>query len=268
MSNPVLNERAFTNQRSGLSAPGQRPGWTAPDPRTRMGGEAFADRMTVSGTMLATGVLFAILLVTGISGWLAVEEPLEGQVSVPGWIWLPLIGGFVMAIAGTVKPTWARFTAPVYAAFQGLVLGAISHVFNIAYNGIVVMAVGATAAVFLSMLLLYSTRIIKVTDKFRRAVVAATMGIMLLYLVSFVFSLFGSTPSFINSSGGLGILLSVVVVGVAAFNLMLDFDLIERGAAAGAPKHMEWYAALGLMVTIVWLYLEILRLLAKLQDRR
>jgi uncharacterized YccA/Bax inhibitor family protein len=260
MANPVLNERALT---------GSRAGWAAPSPASRYASATTtSDTMTVSGTMLATGVLFAILLVAGVSGWLAVDTPVDGQVHFPGWLFVPLIAAFAFVIAGTVKPRWAQFTGPLYAACEGLVVGAISHVFNIRYDGIVVMAVGATAAVFASMLFLYYTRIIKVTDRLRRTVIAATMGVMLLYVVSLLFSLFGSTPSFINSSGGLGILLSVVIVGIAAFNLMLDFDVIERGAAAGAPKYMEWYAAMGLMVTIVWLYLEILRLLAKLQNRR
>jgi uncharacterized YccA/Bax inhibitor family protein len=264
MANPVLNERAFEQSRAGWAAPAPsaRFGSTYADTRTT------TDAMTVSGTMLATGVLFAILLVTGVSGWMAVKEPVAGSINFPGWILLPLFAALGFVIAGTVKPRWSQFTGPLYAACEGLVVGAISHAYNIQYDGIVVMAVGATAAVFASMLFLYSTRIIKVTDKLRRTVVAATMGVFLLYAVSMIFSLFGSTPSFINSSGGLGILLSFVIVGIAAFNLMLNFDLIERGAASGAPKYMEWYAAMGLMVTIIWLYLEILRLLAKLQNRR
>jgi uncharacterized YccA/Bax inhibitor family protein len=260
MANPVLNERAFEES---------RVGWAAPTASSRyVTGTTTSDVMTVSGTMLATGVLFAILLVTGVVGWMTVSVDSTGQTNFPSWIFVPLIAAFGIAIFSRRKPQQSVIYGPLYAALEGIVIGAISHAFNIQYNGIVVMAVGATAAVFASMLFLYSTRIIKVTDKMRRAVTAATMGVFLLYGVSLIMSLFGSTPSFLDSSGGLGILLSVVIIGIAAFNLMLSFDLIERGAASGAPKYMEWYAAFGLMVTIVWLYLEMLRLLAKLQNRR
>jgi len=262
MANPVLSDRAFEES---------RVGWAAPAPAARLDGTSYApartDAMTSSGTWLATGALFAIVVVTGVSGWMAVAEPVGDQINFPGWLFLPLLAALGFVIAGTVKPRWSPLMGPLYAACEGLVVGAISHVYNIQYNGIVVMAVGATAAVFASMLFMYSTRIIKVTDRMRRTIVAATMGVVLLYLVSFLFSLFGNTPAFINSSGAFGILLSLVIVGIAAFNLVLQFDFIERGVAGGAPKYMEWYAAMGLMVTLIWLYLEMLRLFAKLNRR-
>jgi uncharacterized YccA/Bax inhibitor family protein len=139
--------------------------------------------------------------------------------------------------------------------------------FDAEYSGIVVQAVGTTLAVFGVMLFLYRTRVLRVTDKFRRIVIGATLGVAVLYLVSFVISLFGANVSFLSSSSGFGILFSLFVAGLAAFNLALDFDFIEQGEKMALPRRMEWFAALGLLVTLVWLYLEVLRLLAKLRDR-
>ena len=218
--------------------------------------------------MTATGVMFVLLLAGGVFGWRAVDAPLEGQsVQFPGWIILPALAAFALVLVGTFKPTTARIVGPIYAVLEGIFLGAISHAYELRYEGLVVQAIGATAAVFAAMWFLYATRIIKVTDKFRRVIVGATMGIALFYGVALIMRLFGAEAPFINSPSGLGIGFSVLVVGVAAFNLMLDFDMIEKGTEAGLPKHMEWFCAMGLMVTIVWLYLEILRLLAKLQSR-
>jgi len=178
--------------------------------------------------------------------------------------------GLGCAILLRFKPMLARFVAPVYAIAEGFFLGAISKVYDTAYDGIVVQAVGATLAVFAVMLVLYRTRIIKVTQRFRRIVIGATMGLMLFYLVSWIISLFAGSDaiSFMNSSSNFGILISVVAAGLAAMMLALDFDLIEKGAQQGWPKGMEWYGAFGLLTTLVWLYLEMLRLLSKLQDRR
>jgi uncharacterized YccA/Bax inhibitor family protein len=175
--------------------------------------------------------------------------------------------GFVCAIVLTFKPKLARVLAPVYAIAQGLFVGAISKIFNTAYDGIVIQAVGITLGVFVTMLVLYRTGVIRVTDKMRRTIIGATMGIAIFYGVSMLLSLFGMNISFFNSSSPMSIGFSFIVAGLAAMNLALDFDFIERGEKAGLPKHMEWYAAFGLMVTIVWLYLEILRLLAKLRNR-
>jgi uncharacterized YccA/Bax inhibitor family protein len=278
MPSPVLNENTFKRARTGEA------GWGAPQTDSRYfppisdgpvsdyrgGGVDAADRMTLRGTMTATGVLFALLLAAGAFGWSQVKPLADGSkvADIPGWVFIPMIGAFILAIVTAFKPRIARFTGPVYAVAEGVFLGAISRVYDIRYNGIVLGAVGATAAVFAAMWFLYATKIIKVTDKFRRMVVAATMGVMVLYGVALLIRLFGGEVSFLTGSGGLSILISVVVIGIAAFNLALDFDMIEKGTQQGAPRYMEWYAAFGLMVTIVWLYLEILRLLSKLQDRR
>jgi uncharacterized YccA/Bax inhibitor family protein len=161
----------------------------------------------------------------------------------------------------------AKFLAPIYAIVQGLVVGSFSRVYETYYNGIVVQAAGATVGVFVVMLVLYRTGVIKVTERFRKVVVAATMGVMVFYGVSFLISMFGGSVSFLSNPNLLGIGFSVLVAGLAAFNLALDFDFIERGAEQGLDKQFEWYAAFGLLVTVVWLYLELLRLLSKLRER-
>ena len=165
------------------------------------------------------------------------------------------------------KKEWAPVTAPVYAILEGLALGAISAFYQLQFKGIVFQAVGLTFAVLAVMLMLYRTGVIKVTDKFRFMVVAATAAVGVVYLVTIVLGFFGVTVPFIHQSGTIGIVFSLVVVGIASLNLALDFDLISRGSEGGAPKFMEWYAAFGLMVTLIWLYLEILRLLSKLRRR-
>ena len=160
------------------------------------------------------------------------------------------------------------FTAPAYAILEGFVLGGVSAIFESQYPGIVVQAVSLTLFILLSLLFAYKSRLIKVTDNFRLGVVAATGGIALVYFASFVLGFFGIHIPMIHSNGLFGIGFSIFVVIIASMNLVLDFDFIEKGAASGAPKFMEWYAAFGLMVTLIWLYLEILRLLAKLRSRR
>jgi uncharacterized YccA/Bax inhibitor family protein len=222
--------------------------------------------MTMGGVVSATGVLFVLLLAAGAVGWSLVEPGPEGQVDFPGWLLLPLLAAAGIAIFAFVRPTIARFAAPVYALLEGLVLGAISRVFENEWNGIVVQAVLLTAIVFGSMLFLYGTRIIKVTERMQRVIVGATIGICVFYFVSILLSVFGVGVPLIWDAGPLGIAFSLFVCGIAAFNLMLDFDLVEKGVAARLPKHMEWFCALSLMVSIVWLYLEILRLLSKLRS--
>ena len=177
------------------------------------------------------------------------------------------IGGFIVAMITIFKQTWSPITAPIYAALEGLFLGGISAFFNAQFPGIVLNAVTLTFGTTFALLFVYRSGWIKVTNKFRLGVVAATGGIAIAYLLSFILSLFGVNIGFMHSSGPLGIIISLVVIVVASLNLILDFDFIERGAQQGAPKYMEWYGAFGLMVTLVWLYIEFLRLLSKIGSR-
>jgi uncharacterized YccA/Bax inhibitor family protein len=225
---------------------------------TRTGGAT----MTLQGAVNKTGISLLIMMVTATFTW-NMENPVLLML-------LGLVGGLVVAFATIFKKEWAPFTTPLYAALEGLVLGGISQMYEQRFEGIVPLAVGLTMGTLGALLLAYTSRLIKVTQNFRLGLFAATGAIGLLYLVSFVLGFFGIRIPLIHESGIVGIGFSVVVVTIAALNLVLDFDFIERGAASGAPKYMEWYAAFGLLVTLVWLYLEILRLLAKLQgkDRR
>ncbi|MDO9173747.1 MAG: Bax inhibitor-1/YccA family protein, partial [Actinomycetota bacterium] len=178
-----------------------------------------------------------------------------------------MLVGFVAAIVVSFKPMLAKVLGPVYAVGMGFFLGVISKSYNNWQDGIVVQAIGATLGVFAVMLVLYKSRIIKVTDRFRRLVVMATLGLMVFYLFSFVIRLFGGTVPFLESTSIWGIGFSLFAAGLAAMMLALDFDLIEKGAKAGWPKGMEWFAAFGLLTTLVWLYLEMLRLISKLNQR-
>ena len=275
MSNPVLNERS-------LRAAG---GWAAPQPGTAAGeyyppiddGPVSAWRpgaMTVKGTISATAVLFALLLVAAAVGWsqtdaMVRDEFGNAQVGFPPFAWVGVIVGLGCAIGLYFKPMWAKFLGPVYALGQGFFVGALSKMYETFYDGIVVQAAGATAAVFAVVLVLYRTQILRVTDRFRKIVITATMGVALFYGVSLLIRLFAGpgSVSFLASASLLSIGFSVLVAGLAAMNLALDFDFIERGTQQGLDKRFEWFAAFGLLVTIVWLYLEILRLLAKLRER-
>lgn len=214
--------------------------------------------MTVSGTINKTIMLFLILLVGASISWYQPSQL---------FIWGGAIGGFVVAMITIFKKEWAPFTAPAYAGLEGLFLGAISVMYEAAYSGIVYNAILLTLGVFAAMLLAYRSGLIEVTQKFRTGVVAATGGIFLVYLASFVLGFFGIEISLIHGNGLMGIGFSLIIVGVAALNLVLDFDMIDKGAQANAPKYFEWYTSFGLMITLVWLYIEILRLLAKLQRR-
>jgi uncharacterized YccA/Bax inhibitor family protein len=272
-SNPALSEKVFEKARAESSA--HEAGWAASPQQLEDAYNAPAyerpvgagvDGMTVNGTIWATATLLVLLIGAGVFGWNSVDTRLD-VVSFPGWVFPVMLGGLGVAILTIFKPELARFTGPVYALLQGAMLGAISAIYDTAYDGIVLQAVGLTIGVFCMMLFLFATRVIKVTDKLRMGIVAATGAVFLLYLVNMVLSLFGASVPFLHDTGLVGIGISLVIVGVAAFNLLLDFDFVERGVAAGLPRKMEWYAAFGLLVTIIWLYLELLRLLGKLQGR-
>ena len=223
-------------------------------------------RMTLAGAINKTGILLVLCLVSAGYVWNQFFQSSEPP-AVNGLMMLGLLGGLAMAIVTIFKRQWAGLTAPAYALLQGLALGGISAMFELQYPGIVIQAVGLTFGTLAMLLLAYKTGLIKPTENFRLMIVAATGGIVLLYLVSFVMGFFGSSVGFIHSNGLFGIGFSLFVVAIAALNLVLDFDFIEAGAEQGAPKYMEWYGAFSLMVTLVWLYLEILRLLAKLRSR-
>jgi uncharacterized YccA/Bax inhibitor family protein len=275
-SNPALKPAIFDKEAARVAGGLQQAGtyvppapdvvsqWPPPGapPRATVGYPA----MTTGGVATACGVLLALLLVGGVFGWMQVKPLPDGQgIDFPGWILLPMLAALGVAIATIVKPAWARITAPIYALLEGVLLGAISHLYEIRWDGIVLQAVGLTIGVFMVMLFIYSTRIIRVTNKLRVAIIASTAAIALVYLVNIVLSLFGADLPFIHDGGAFSIVFSLVVVGIASFNLLLDFDFVERGVAAQAPKHMEWYGAFGLLITLVWLYLEILRLLGNLR---
>jgi len=220
--------------------------------------------MTITGTVGKTALLLAILTaVAGVTWTQAANHTLS-----PILLFGSAIGGTILAFVTIFKPTVAPYTAPFYAALEGAFLGAISSLIEKRYPGIAMQAVGLTFGTLAMMLFLYGTRIIQVTQRLAMGIVAATGAIALVYFVSILVTMFGYSVPFIHGATPLGIGFSLFVVGLAAFNLLLDFDFIERGAASAAPKWMEWYGAFGLMVTLIWLYLEILRLLRKLQDRR
>ncbi len=224
-----------------------------------------AEPMTIGGVSSKTAFLLILVLGAGAYGWSQVD-PMTGSTSLPWWFWLVMIGTVALAFVTAFKPQLAIITGPLYALAQGVVIGVISHWYDIEFEGIVLQAILATAAVFFVMLVLFVTRTIQVTNKLRGIVIGATLGIALFYLVSIVMSLFGVNVPFVWDSGPIGIGFSILIVGVAAFNLMLDFDLIERGVEARAPKSFEWYGAFGLMVTIIWLYIEMLRLIGKVRN--
>lgn len=217
-------------------------------------------RMTLEGTVNKTGLLLLIIIGSAYYSW---THPTSG---------MPLIGisalvGFILAIITSFKPQWSPVTAPLYGIAEGLFLGAVSLFFEAQFPGIVMRAVGLTFGVFISLLLAYRSGMIKATENFKLMIASATGGIALVYLISFIMSFFGMRLNFLYDSSPLSIGISLFIVGIASLNLVLDFDFIENGAERGAPKFMEWYGAFGLAVTLIWLYLEILRLLAKLQSR-
>ena len=241
-ANPALNPRVFAGQRA-------------------IAGEA----MTLQGTVNKTGLLLLCVVATAAWTWgLARSE--SPQATLP-WMMGGLIGGLIVAIVTIFKKEWSPITAPIYALLEGLAIGGISSLIDLAYHGIAIQAVGLTFGTLAVMLAAYSSGLIRATRKFTIGVVAATGGIFVVYMVDMIMGFFGSHVPLINSTSPLGIGISVFIVIIAALNLILDFNLIETGVRGGAAKYMEWYGAFALMVTLIWLYLEILRLLAKMRER-
>jgi uncharacterized YccA/Bax inhibitor family protein len=249
--NPALQESTFLDLGTGTVVAGS-------------GGDA----MTLSGTANKTGILLLLCVMTAAFAWSQIEITPEGGVVGAGlYLWGGLIGGLVLAMITIFKKQWAPITAPLYALVEGFFLGAISVVYSHLYEGIVLQAIMLTMGTLFAMLMAYRTGLIKPTEKFKMGVVAATGGIALVYLATIILGFFNINIPLIHESGIVGIGFSLFVIVIAAMNLVLDFDFIETGVEQGAPKYMEWYGAFGLMVTLVWLYLEFLRLLSKLNSR-
>jgi uncharacterized YccA/Bax inhibitor family protein len=250
MANPVLSEKIFkTNQATSAST----------------------GTMTVKGTATKSLVLILMILAGAMYTWKIAYEAIN-PASLQPWMWGGVIGGFVVAMIISFKPIWAQYLAPIYAVLEGLFLGAISAVFSQAFAttapGIVMNATLLTILTAVVMLIIYRTNLIKVDGKFVRIMTIAIGAIALYYIVSMVLSLFGVNLTMLHNSGPLSIGISLVIIGVAAFSLLMDYEFIVRASESGAPKYMEWYGAFGLMVTLVWLYLEILKILAKFAGNR
>ena len=246
-SNPTLGERIFKDY-----------AFTASD-RT----------MTVQGTINKIALLLALVIGGAAFTWSKVMNGIEtGVVSVNGWMVGGSIAAFVLAMVISFKKEWAPFLSPVYAVCEGLFVGSVSAYFEAMYPGLVMRAVLLTFSVLFALLFLYKMRLVKVTQRFRSILMGATMGIALAYLISFILRLFGVNMSFMFGGGSLGVIISVIVVAIAALNLVLDFDFIEQGSESSLPAYFEWYGAFGLMVTLIWLYIEILRLLAIVASSR
>ena len=235
--NPVLSKSTFSNT------------------------DSISEKMTINGTVNKTAISILLLVGTGYLTFTTIN---------PGLIIGCGIGGFIVAIITVFKKEWAPITVPIYAILEGGLLGGVSFMYNSLYDGIVTNAIFLTVGILLSLLIAYRSGYIKATENFKLGVFAATGGIAIVYLINFIMSFFGSSMGVmqIDNASPMSIGFSAIVVIIAALNLVLDFDFIEEGAEKGAPKYMEWYGAFGLLVTLIWLYLEILRLLAKLNSRR
>jgi uncharacterized YccA/Bax inhibitor family protein len=242
-TNPLLNEKAFSNA-----------------------GSYAADAMTVNGTIQKTAALLFLAICSAAYTW-TVTRVDGGSAAIP-WAMGGAIGGLICVLAIYFKPVWAPILAPAYALLEGLFLGAISAILEAQFHGIVLTAAMLTMGTLGVMLFVYRMGWVKATEKFKTGVMVATGAIMLVYLVSMVLRLFSREIPFIHEGGAMGIGFSLLVVGIAALNLILDFDFIEKGSEQGAPRYMEWVGAVGLLVTLVWLYIEILRLLSKLNRSR
>lgn len=248
--NPALKDSTFLDLASGTVVSGS------------------SEAMSINGTVNKTGLLLLLSIITAAYAWSQIQFDSSGvAVGGMGYVWGGAIGGFILAMVTVFKKEWSPITAPMYALVEGLFLGGISAVYSHLYDGIVLQAVMLTAGTLFALLFAYRTGLIKATENFKMGVVAATGGIALIYLATIVLRMFNINIPYIHDSGLIGIGFSLFVIVIAALNLVLDFDFIETGVERGAPKYMEWYGAFGLMVTLVWLYVEFLRLLSKLQSR-
>ena len=266
MANPTLNEKRFETIQKEDEA-----GWAAPvalahseadggaPPPTRVA------HMTANGAFAKTFVLFLIVLAGGAFGWSQTTVSSTNQIDIPGWTWACLFVALGLALVCSFKPKTSPYLSPLYAIVEGVALGAISKAFEIQWDGIVFQAVLATVGVFFATLALYVFGVVKVTRRFQMMVIGATFGILLLYGFGFLLQLFGVDVVFWNQPNALGIIVSVVICCVASLTLFLDYEFIRQASINGAPKYMEWYGAFGIMVTLVWIYIEMLRLLSLLR---
>jgi len=249
-SNPALGGKTFEQYQPGIQTAGV---------------------MTINGTINKTLILLALVIIPAVWVWdmfyasgIGTEAGIQ-NASLMYWLYGGVFGGLIVALVTVFKKTWAPYTAPIYAILEGLALGGISAMFEAQFSGIVFQAIALTIGTLFAMLVAYRTGLIKVTEKFKMGVMSAAIGIFLVYFLSIVVSLFGVDISFLYS-GLFGILFSLFVVAIASLFLVLDFDLIDKGAAHGAPKYMEWYGAFALIVTLIWLYFSLLRLLSILRQ--
>jgi len=241
-SNPALNSNTFSDQINNNSS------------------LLLDTKMTIKGTVDKTAISLVLLIA---SAYYTFSPNMESMILFGS------IGGLILAIVTIFKKDWAPYTVPLYAILEGLALGSISYFYNTQYEGIVLQAISLTVLILFSLLFAYRTKIIKPTENFKLGVFAATGGIVLLYFINFIMGFFGTGISLLSpqNSSMMSIGISLAIIVVASLNLVIDFDFIEEGVEKGAPKYMEWYGAFGLLVTLIWLYLEILRMLAKLRSR-
>jgi uncharacterized YccA/Bax inhibitor family protein len=221
--------------------------------------------MTINGTINKTGLMLLLLIAAAAYTWNMVKGVDAGRAGTLAMV--GAIGGFIVALVTIFRPQSSAFTAPIYAILEGLFLGAISAVINAQYPGVAFQAVLLTIGTLFSMLFLYRSGRIRATPRFRRGVMMATGAVFFTYLISWILGLLGMQVGFMHSTGPIGIVINLVIIVIAALNLIMDFDFIEKGSQMGAPKYMEWYGAFGLMVTLIWLYIEFLRLLSRFSSR-
>jgi uncharacterized YccA/Bax inhibitor family protein len=275
--NPALNSNTFLEEaekalakRQGMSASQSNSNigdstYDSPGQEREITGIQSDSAMTLDGTVRASAVLLILLVISGGLTWYGLaQNMMAAAVLIP----IGLIGGFCIALFTVFKKEFAPISSPFYAIFEGMALGGISFYYETQYHGIVLQSAGLTVAILAALLLAYTSRLIKPSENFKLGVVAATGGIALMYLANWIMSMFHMPFTFLSDAGPVGIAISGVIVVIAALNLVLDFDFIETGVEAKAPKYMEWYGAFGLLVTLIWLYLEILRLMSKLSSKR